>query len=111
MKRVFISLPYSSTNHWTKEIRVAYAKKYFIKLLENGVCPVCPIVTGHQFTETGFNNTLEFWDDYCLSELSTCDEIHILMIPGWKESEGIGIEIGEAKKLKLKVVFLNQEEI
>lgn len=42
----------------------------------------------HQDMPTNF----EFWENFCLTFLSKCDEMHVLKMDGWKFSYGVNME-------------------
>lgn len=110
MKRIFISLPYGHPDNNVRLERAEIAEKYFIKLLKEGFCPVSPIVTGHPLVEKyKLEATFDFWDAYCIAELRTCDEIHILKIEGWTISFGVMKEIDVADALNILVRKIDME--
>ncbi len=97
MKRVFISLPYTDEDRSVVECRLRTAQKYFLELLKEEYCPVCPILVGDGIVQTfGLDNSFDYWKNYCLAELESCDIVHVLMIDGWNESYGVSYEINWA---------------
>jgi len=93
MKRIFISIPYTHPDPAVVEERVKAAESYFMELLHRGDCPVSPVVVGHNFvTKYGANCSFEFWDKFCMEQLATCSELHILTLDGWDTSTGVAKE-------------------
>jgi len=47
-----------------------------------------------------------YWESYCLDILSRCDELYVLMLPGWKESKGVTSEINYCIAREVPIVYL-----
>lgn len=108
MKRIFISVPYYSPDPNIIEERVKQTEEYFMFLLKAGFCPVAPIIVGHHLIKTyGIESKFEFWEDYCMSELKSCDEVHVLCLNDWCRSVGVKAEIEIAESLKIPVKKIN----
>jgi len=112
MKRVFISLPFGNPDQGKVLMRFRNAELYFMKLLKEGICPVSPVVTGFPLCQKyGVSAQFEHWDEYCMEELKTCDEVHILMLDGWEHSEGLKKELELAQSRDIPVFYMSQQEL
>ncbi len=101
MKVVYIAGPYRSSsgiNGIYQNIQNAW--RYALKYWEYGYAVICP------HTNTGLMDGIDTDDMFLNGDkeiLSRCDVI--VMIPGWKKSEGAKEELRVAKKLGLRVVY------
>ena len=51
---------------------------------------------------TGF----DYWREYDEAMLDCCEELHVLMLDGWRESVGVQAEIKLAELWGLKIVYV-----
>jgi hypothetical protein len=86
-----------------KEYRVQVARRIMKLLMLQGYIVMCPVILGHGL---GLPTDWQFWEEYDIAFLEWCDEIWIIMLPGWKESNGVQSEIKVAKLLNKKRVYL-----
>jgi hypothetical protein len=92
-KRIFIISPYTHDDPEIVSMRVVATERYFLKLIADGHFPVSVIVACHHLTERyKIPATYNFWSEYCTSEMSTCDEVHMLKLLGWESSVGVKSE-------------------
>lgn len=47
------------------------------------------------------------WSSFDLQMLGLCDQLLVLMLDGWQDSNGVRAEILAAKNMKIPVVFVN----
>lgn len=108
-KRIFIISPYSDPDNVEVLLRVHATEQYFLSLIRQGHFPVSVIVSCHHLTvKYKVLNTFDFWSDYCLSEMATCDEVHLLKLEGWETSVGVISELNHADKLKKTILKVEQ---
>ena len=106
MKKVFVSLPYSSSDSAIIEHRVNIAQSYCAELLKQNITPICPVISGHQYIRDipDFALPYETWLEYALVQLDqTIAELHILMLDGYDESNGIDTEVKQAEQLNIPI--------
>ena len=92
-KIIYLASPYTHPERMVREIRFHKVTEYTAKLVAEGNIVFSPISYGHLLSE--FHNMptdFEFWENFCLTFLSKCDEMYILKLEGWEESEGIDQE-------------------
>lgn len=93
-KLSYVASPYS---HPIDDIRIENYKivsNFVANLVKNGNVVFSPITYGHHLVEFRTMPTdFEFWENFCLTFLSKCDEMIVLKIPGWEDSIGIKNEI------------------
>lgn len=97
-KKIFICVPYSSEDQSVINERVRQVSEYFALLMARGDTPFSPVIQGHTIVSVidEVSGLWNFWEDYCKRLIALSDEVHVLMLPGFKESIGVGGEILEA---------------
>ena len=71
----------------------------------------CPLTYAQALLDHGFGyKEDQWWYEYDVGWLSHCNEMAILMLPGWAESEGVLIEIETAESLGIKIDYLKAPE-
>lgn len=107
---IFISSPYTSINHVKTEINYREAASYAAHLTSLGHIAISPIAYGHNlaaFRSMPLN--WEFWKEFCISFLSKCSSIHVLMLDGWQESKGVSAEIEYAEENNIPIKYIKIE--
>lgn len=107
---ILVSSPYSSKNEAEKLHRFDVVCKYTAKLVSIGEIAFSPIVYGHTLLQYhDMPSDWPFWKNFCEAFLVNCSEMHVLMLPGWKESSGVAAEIEYAKTLNIVIKYINIE--
>lgn len=102
---IYVSLPVTHSNPAVVAERVRAAAAYTAKLLHAGLIVFCPAVYSEPLVRQALPTAWEFWRRLDMKFLALCDEIHVLQLPGWPDSEGVAAEIEESKRLGLELVF------
>jgi hypothetical protein len=104
---IFISSPYSHKDKEILEDRVSKVSKFAAKLVSDGKVAISPIVYGHTLlTFHDMPSDWGFWKNYCETFITKCDKMVLLMLDGWKESEGVKGEIEFATKLGIPIEYI-----
>lgn len=91
---VYVASPYSTPNNTIREHRFRAACCYCAHLVAEGKTVFSPIVHSHPICEFGgAANDHEVWmrQDLDLAPIADC--LHVLRLPGWRESRGVAEEI------------------
>jgi hypothetical protein len=91
MKKVYLAGPY---NHKVRAMRVYRFET---------ICRITKTVM------LAGNIVFSFWKEQDLSFVNWCDELWIVMLPGWQKSVGVTEEIQEAIRLGKKIVYLEPD--
>lgn len=80
-------------------------------MMERGLFVFSPIAHTHPIITAGSVTQLaqfgwEFWAAYNELLISRCDELHVLMLDGWRESVGVTAEIAIAERLNKPVKYI-----
>lgn len=110
---IFVAIPYY---HFDKEIierRVSIISKYCGSLLEKNIMCTSPVLFGTTVLKyCHLPDDFGFWDKLSFSYLEKATELHILMLPGWRESKGVNAEIKFAldHNIAIKYVGIKTDE-
>jgi hypothetical protein len=110
-KLIYIASPYTHPDKEVVEENYRRVSRYAAEIVSQGAVALSPITYGH--TLVGFKpmrTDWEFWTNFCLTMLSKCEEIHVLMIDGWDRSRGVAEEIEFAEKNGISIHYIKAEE-
>jgi hypothetical protein len=68
--------------------------------------PISPLLLAPIVTREKLPSDWNFWQHYSRRLLGRCDELAILPLPGYEESEGLRAEVAFAQSLSLPVITL-----
>ncbi len=115
---VYLASPYSAklkdgtVDHETQALRAEQVSAAAALLAGMNVMVYTPIAHGHAINRySTLDGSWEVWGRHCLRLLRTCDELWVLMLPGWAESRGVQAEVDEANKLGMTVMYVNPEDL
>lgn len=101
---IYLVSPYSDPDLAVRQQRFEAACAATAALLRAGHRVISPVVYGHPLTQFGLPGGWSFWERHARWHLERCDEVVVLMLDGWNESEGVQAEIAIAAELE-KVVW------
>lgn len=97
MSFIYLGSPYSHDDHEMMHRRYRAAMARTANMLHQGIKVYSPIVHNHEMArEFNLPRGIDFWMEYDFAILSKASEFHILMLPGWDESEGLRKESNHA---------------
>jgi hypothetical protein len=93
MSFIYLASPYTDHDPLIVQQRFELAEEAVAEMLRIHMPVYSPIVHCHELAKK-FNlpKDFEFWKEYNLSMLEAARELHILRLPGWKESRGVRAE-------------------
>ena len=105
---IYLASPYT---HNDQNIRLLRAKAAAF-VMETNPKIYSPIVYGHA-AESMIGKQLPYrtWITHGLDMLSRMDSIEVLKLPGWKQSEGMAVEIEYAVLNNMKIEYLDPKDI
>jgi len=105
-KLIYIASPYSGTEEEMQQ-RYEAVRDFTAKIMMDGsVVPFSPIVHCHDIAQHHeLPRTHEFWLHIDETYLRHCDELWVLMIPGWEDSFGVASEVKFANRLHIPVYY------
>ena len=103
---VYIAHPYLHRSNQVQAARIQLVKQYTEMLLEKDeVIPFAPIVMTRQFAMNGVQPK-RGWYEWDLQYLKRCDEMHLLCLPGWRDSEGVQLEITFCQDNEIPITYI-----
>jgi len=109
IKCVFVSAPFTGTP-FEQEYREVVITRYIGHLMRKGIQAYSPVTFG---CAVAFVSPLPvdyaFWEDHCKFFVDACTEVHVLMLDGWNQSNGVAGELREASKLGKIVHFIKPD--
>ena len=106
---IYLASPYSHPDSAIREERFRAACLAAAQLMGAGNVVFSPIVHSHPIALHGLPTDWRFWECHDREHLVRCDEVVVLMLDGWQESEGVHAEIRIAKELSKPVWYLEPE--
>ena len=104
MKKIYLAIPYSQM----PEKSFYIANKISAIFMEKGFIVFSPISHSHPISMEmkRYQTNYHFWLSQDRVWFEYCEMLVVLMLPGWKESKGVQIEIGWARELKMPIVYI-----
>ena len=106
---IYLASPYSHPDPAIREERFRAACRAAAQLMRIGNIVFSPIVHSHPIALHGLPTDWRFWERHDREHLVRCDEVVVLMLNGWQESEGVHAEIRIAAELGKPVRYLEPE--
>lgn len=106
---VYLASPYSHADSRTRAIRYWEILHHAADAMAAGTVIYSPIVHGHNIAELLPDALLldhEFWMLQSLPMLRKADELWVIMIDGWKTSEGVTREVEFARDNGIPVKYI-----
>lgn len=112
-KVVYLSAPYSSEQPEIAERRFHALLDLQVALLNAGITCINPLANALPFICQPNEQSLDYNTilDIDLKILARCDEMVVLALPGWSQSEGVKRELEYAITLKKPVTILEENVI
>jgi nucleoside 2-deoxyribosyltransferase len=107
---IYLASPYSHPDAIVRKDRYRAACQAVAALLQAGHVAFSPIVHGHALVEHGLPTDWEFWRGCDQALLERCDEVVVLTLDGWEESDGVRGEVALAAELGRPVRYLAPED-
>ena len=103
---IYLASPYSHPDPGLREARFDAACRTTATLVRAGHTVFAPIVQGHPLVRYGVPSDWAFWRPLAREYLARCDELVVLQLDGWRESEGVQQELALAAALGKRVDYL-----
>lgn len=108
-----IGLSKPDQSDWELEIKIdrfRRVNKVAAKLQAQGITVISPITQSHLLhIDHGLDGDFEFWQQHNFTTLNRCDVLFVLMLPGWKESDGLQGEIAFAKQKGMPIIYIDED--
>lgn len=100
---IYLAGPYSYDPDQAFNLHLFYAAQ----LLQSGALVFSPIAHNHQLAKThGLPSDYIFWTAHNKAILQRCDELWVMLEPGWNTSKGTQQEIEFALSLSKPILYI-----
>ncbi len=96
---IYLASPYSHPEAEVRRQRFEAACAAAAVLMRAGHIVFSPVVHGHPLAQRGLPADWSFWERHARWHLERCDEVVVLMLDGWAESDGVLAEVEIAGEL------------
>jgi len=103
---IYLASPYSHPNAQIREQRFHDACRTTAELMRAGHVVFSPIAHGHPICSHGLPIDWTFWEQIDRAFIVRCEEMVVLTLDGWRDSEGVQAEIRIAMELEKTVRFI-----
>ena len=107
---IYLASPYSHSDPLVREARFSAACRATADLVRAGQAVFAPIIQGHALVNYGVPSNWSFWRPLARKYLARCDELVVLQLDGWRESEGVQAELALASALGKRVDYIDLVE-
>ena len=90
---IYLASAYSHPDPDVREQRFFEACRAAARLMRAGKAVHAPICHSHPIARFGLPTEWSFWEATDREHLARCTEVVVLLIDGWRESEGVRAEI------------------
>lgn len=109
---IYLATPYNHPDPTIREERFTLACLAAATLMRDGVYLFCPIAHTHPIALHGnLPCGWDYWQEYDWLMLNSCDELWIVQMAGWDQSEGIKGEIELAMYLGKPIYYLDHASL
>jgi hypothetical protein len=106
-KLIYLATPYSHDDPVVMQDRFHKVTIASGQMIKEGIINFSPITQSHeQAIRVKLPTHWKFWKTIDTEFLKRSDELHVLALPGWQESEGVTAEIGIMKELNKQIKYL-----
>jgi hypothetical protein len=107
MKLIYLCSPYTHPDPAVRQARFEAVLDAQAKLMREGNAVYSPIGSCHPVqVRHDLPCEWEYWKEFDELIISRSDELHVLMLDGWKESVGVTAEIFIAEKMGKPVHYV-----
>ena len=106
---IYLASPYSHPDPAIMQNRYELARNYTFKEIRKGLPMFSPIVHCHDMYLNckGAESNFNYWREYNIQMLRLSTELHILTLPGWRDSQGVAFELYAAEERSIPTVYVN----
>ena len=105
---IYLASPYAHPSASVREARLDAVRHVCGKLVNEGKIVLSPMVYSGELAVRGFHPP-QGWYAWDLQFLGRADELLVLQLPGWEESQGVLVEIAAAQVKNLPVRLMPLE--
>lgn len=101
-----VATPYSHPLAVVRELRFHAACRIAADLMRAGRIVYSPVAHSHPIAQHGLPTDWSYWERADRAFIEVCDDVVVLKLDGWRESEGVQCEIQIATELGKPVRYI-----
>lgn len=114
MIRVYLASPYYHKSEYVRQkrhLQAALAAGFLMKW--QGYCVYAPIVQSKTIADLiDLPHSFEgFWESQDFCHIDSCDELHVLRLDGWQQSQGVKAEIDYADSKNMPIHYWDFQSV
>ncbi len=102
---IYLASPYWHADPAIRNQRFRAACRATAQMIRQGTTVFSPVVYGHALSGEGLPGDWSFWEGHDTDYLMLCNEVVVLQVDGWEESEGVREEVRLATALGKRVGY------
>lgn len=109
---IYVASPYSHIDAGVRHLRYLAVRDYTVTLFQQGLAAFSPIVYTHDMArvhQLPMNHL--FWMELNERMMAGATDMHLLQLPGWRESQGVSHELDFAGRFGIPVKMVPYEDI
>ena len=107
---IYLASPYSHPDPLVRHARFDAACRAAARLTLAGTPVLASVIQGHAMLRYGVPGDWSFWAPLARAYIARCDELIVLKLDGWRESQGVRAELALARELGRRVNYLEPAE-
>ena len=104
---IYLAAPFKHPDPEVSRRRLEEVNRYAAHLLSRGSLAVSPLSHGAQLDSPDIPDSV--WYELGLRIMEGCDELWLLALDGWEDSEGVRMELERAWQLDIPVYIVNPD--
>ena len=104
---VYLAAPYSHPDSEVRRHRLKWVNRYATHLLSHGTLAFSPLSHGAPLDSPAIPASI--WYELGLRIMEGCDQLWLLALDGWEDSEGVRMELEHAWQLDIPVYVVNPD--
>lgn len=97
----YLAAPYSHADASVVEDRMVQVSRAQAALIKQGLLVYTPLSAHYLLEYEDLPGDWAYWQRYGEALLTACDNLVLLPLPGWEQSQGVTAELALARKLKI----------
>jgi len=102
---IYLASPYTHSDPVVRQRRFEAVCRVAAGMIRSGKTVFSPIAHSHALVQYGLPADWGAWEEHDRRFLDACDELVVLTLDGWRESQGVQSEIAIAQELGKPVSF------
>ena len=104
---IYLAAPFSDPNPEISRRRLEQVNRYAVHLLSRGILAFSPLSHGAPLESPDIPSHV--WYELGLRIMEGCDELYLLALEGWEDSEGVRLELERTWELDIPVYVVDPD--